>query len=34
MLMTWYIRRNKKNFLKLKPQLTLAAAKTDHDRQN
>ena len=23
-----------KNFLKLKPQLTLAAAKTDHDRQN
>jgi competence protein ComEA len=23
-----------KNFLKLKPQLTLGAAKTDHDRQN
>jgi len=23
-----------KNFLKLKPQLTLAAAKTDHERQN
>ena len=23
-----------KNFLKLKPQLTLAAAKTDHDRQH
>jgi hypothetical protein len=23
-----------KNFLKLKPQLTLAAVKTDHDRQD